>query len=99
MKYSTRISARQVLLAFDLYIKRRQVLASKHPGHWVTLKKYGHKPLDEPTPLPANLSLKAIAARCQISTSTLARLIEGEFRLTKLNRAKLVKWVQKFYRP
>ncbi len=99
MKYSTRLTTRQVLLAFDLYIKRLQVLSSRHEGIWIMLKRRGHKPLDKPTRLPPNLSLKAIAARCRMSTGTLAAFISEDFRMTDFNRAKLEKFARKYRRP
>lgn len=99
MKYSTRLTSRQVLLAFDLYIQRLLILASNHSRLWATLRDAGYRPLDTPTPLPGNLSLKAIAARGRMSYSTLARLIDQDFRISKFKRANLVKFVRKFYRP
>lgn len=99
MKYTTRLNARQVILAFDLYIKRLLILASENPGRWVTLRKAGLRPPNHPTPLPANLSLKAIAARCRMSTSKLTKFIDEDFRLSKFKRKDLVKFVQKHYRP
>lgn len=100
MKYATRLTLRQVLLAFDLYIKRVLILASdKEPARQIMLKRFGHKLLKKPTPLPKNLSLKSIAARSGMSTGTLNGFISGEFRLFKFNRAKLAKHLRKYYRP
>jgi len=51
MKYITRLTARQVILAFELYIKRLRVLASKNPSLWSNLRKAGHRPLTTPATL------------------------------------------------
>lgn len=99
MKYSTKLTQRQVMLAFDLYIQRLMILATRNSRLWFTLRDCGLRPQQTPTKLPVNLNLKAIADRCGLSNSTLSRLIADIFIRSKLKRANAAKFVRRFYRP
>jgi AraC-like DNA-binding protein len=97
MKYSTKISRRQVILAFDRLMKRRAALAWKYPY------PFYHETLLEPPqlvkkPLPPALTMKAISQKCCISYSTLLRLIDSDFRLAKFKRPKVVSFANRYYR-
>ena len=98
MKFQTKISRRQVVQAFDCLMKRRAALENifPAPNYRRTLR---HRPQLTKKPLSPELTLKAIAQQCDISHSTLARLTEGDFRVSEFKRPKVVSFAKRYYRP
>ena len=99
MRYTNRISRRQVIRAFDLYQKRSAaeayMMLQDSP-----LLKHNKWPLQlTPKRLPPAVTLKAIAATCGMSYQTLARLIDGDFRIKSYRRTQVVKHAQRYFRP
>ena len=98
MKYLTKITRRQVIQAFDCLMRRRAALAWKvpFPDYHKTLS---HRAQLVKGPLSPKLTMKAIAQQCDISYSTLVRLIDADFRRSRLKRSALVAFAKRHYRP
>lgn len=98
MKYQTKISRRKVVQAFDCWMQRRAALASPSP---IAKKSTPVRPRAKPASIPPAppLTMKAIAARCELSYATLVRLIDTDFRVCEFKRPKLVAFAKRHYRP
>lgn len=97
MRYTTKITRRQVIHAFDLWMKRRAALAWKYP-YSNYHRTVPHGPQVTKKALPPALTMKSIAEHCGISYSTLLRLTETDFRVSEFKRLKLVTFANRHYR-
>ena len=98
MSYATRITRRQVIQAFDLYQKRCAAQAFNFLRTSPLMKNL-HLPRQlTPKRLPPAFTLNAIARKCGISTTTLFRLVEWDFKMKEYHRGKVVLFAEKYYR-
>jgi hypothetical protein len=98
MSYSTRITRRQVIQAFDLYQKRCAAQAFNFLRTSPLMKNL-HLPRQlTPKRLPPALTLNAIAKKCGICTQTLTRLVGEDFRIKEYHRGKVLLFAEKYYR-
>jgi AraC-like DNA-binding protein len=93
-KFRTKTTCRQVMTAFDLWMKRHAARYANdphpRPGRaWIHVK---------PLAVPPSLTMKAIAARTGMSYSTLLRMVDCHFRVAEFNRAKLLAFAKRHHR-